>query len=157
MSGFVQKYTIDQHSTSILDVGSMNCHPNRGAGSTYKELFDSAEYTGLDLDAGPNVDIVASVPYVWPIADCSFDVVISGQCLEHVEAPWFWIKEVARVCQSPGLVIVIAPWRWAEHKRPVDCWRILPDGMKFLLEYAGLEVVEYGKSNKDCYGVAKKP
>lgn len=42
-------------------------------------------YTGLDIVPGVNVDIVTTDPYHWPIEDNAFDLVISGQCMEHVE------------------------------------------------------------------------
>ena len=156
MKKIVSQYNLDQKGKSVLDIGSMNCHPNRTVEATYRELFDNAEYIGLDLDSGPNVDVIATKAYKWPVADEAFDYIISGQCLEHVEAPWLWIEEVARICKKDGLAIIIAPWKWPEHKRPVDCWRILPDGMHFLLKYAGFDVLECGRSNRDCYGVGRK-
>ncbi|MCX6330984.1 MAG: hypothetical protein NTZ85_15895, partial [Bacteroidia bacterium] len=54
--------------------------------------------------------------------------------LEHVEAPWKWIKEVERVTKNGGIVCIITPFSVDEHRYPVDCWRILPDGYRFLLE-----------------------
>ncbi len=42
-------------------------------------------YTGLDMAAGNNVDIVLRTPYVWhEVASGSADVVISGQAFEHI-------------------------------------------------------------------------
>lgn len=85
------------------------------------------------MQAGPNVDIVISDPYNWGLPSSSYDVIISGQCLEHVEMPWLWIKEAERVCKPGGFMILIAPWSCGQHRYPVDCWRILPDGMNVLL------------------------
>lgn len=143
----------------ILDVGS-----RVGRGLSYRSLFKRKgwKYTGLDMSAGKNVNVVSSEPYKYPLESESFDVVISGQCMEHVPAPWLWIKELKRVCTCGGLLIIIAPWGWDEHAHPVDCWRILPDGMRFLLvEWAGLEVLSCGKERigkrqGDCWGVASK-
>ena len=141
-------------ATRILDVGSADVN------GTFRPLFDKPRwtYTGLDIVPGTNVDIVAEKPYCWPLEEDSFDVVISGSCLEHVQAPWLWAREVARVVRPGGLVMVIAPWRWPQHRHPVDCWRVLPDGMSFLLGgWAGLDVVECGIRECDTYCVARRP
>ena len=69
----------------------------------------------------------------------SFDIVFSGQVAEHVRQVWTWLWEVARV--SKRYVITICPVTWEFHAVPVDCWRIWPDGMCALHEYAGLKTV----------------
>lgn len=48
---------------------------------SYRHLFDEAKYCyfGLDMEEGPNVDIVLEYPYDWSsIESDSFDIVISG-------------------------------------------------------------------------------
>lgn len=151
MSDLLYKFVERTANLKVLDVGSFDVN------GTYRCLMSSTwEYTGLDIQEGLNVDLVEEGPYEWGLLDNSYDVVISGQCLEHVEAPWLWIKELSRVCVLGGTVIVIAPWQSPVHRYPVDCWRILPDGMKYLLTYAGLTTTIVGKELDDCYGVAEK-
>jgi ubiquinone/menaquinone biosynthesis C-methylase UbiE len=77
-----------------------------------------------------------------PAEDASFDVVLSGQVIEHVREPWRWISEVARVCRAGGVVITVNPVSWPYHEAPVDCWRIYPEGMRALCTSAGLVVEE---------------
>jgi SAM-dependent methyltransferase len=67
-----------------------------------------------------------------------FDVVLSGQVIEHVRKPWLWIKELARIAKPGGYVIIINPVSWPYHEAPVDCWRIYPEGMRSLFEEADL-------------------
>jgi SAM-dependent methyltransferase len=172
MQAMISMYLDDKKVTSILDVGSLDTRSNSGTyfvrtigngsmGGTYRGLFASPlwTYTGLDMQAGSNVDILAIEPYKWPIEDSSFDVVISGQCLEHVEEPWLWIKEVERVCRPGGLVILIVPWSCGEHRYPVDCWRILPDGMRVLLTKCAKMEILFCKIEgaTDTVAVARKP
>jgi SAM-dependent methyltransferase len=157
MKNLLSKYA--QSKGTLLDVGSMDLN------GSYKSLIPFYyTYTGLDLEAGKNVDIVIKDLYHWPIEDNSYDIVISGQCLEHVENTHAWIKEVYRVCRPNGLAIIIAPWSCGEHRHPVDCWRIFPDGMRFLFEkVAGFSVIEIGRNEKgifdlgDTWGVGIKP
>ena len=103
-----------------------------------------------------NVDIVIPDLYTWNIEN-AYDVVVSGQCLEHVKDTHKWILQVKKALRVGGLACIIAPWEWVEHKHPVDCWRILPDGMKFLLEeICGFKILEVFKKDKDCVGIARK-
>lgn len=129
MEYFVKNYLERDKKLEILDVGSYDVNGN------YKKLFQNTnwKYQGLDIIEGPNVDIVSKSPYDFGI-DKQFDVVVSGNCLEHVEAPWKWIKEVIKVTKKGGIVCIITPFSLGEHRYPVDCWRILPDGYRYLLE-----------------------
>jgi len=146
---------------TVLDVGSIDVC------GTYRALFPEPmyKYTGLDLEPGKNVDIVADHPYYWgvrgkmgDINTYQFDVIISGQCLEHVYDTHKWIREVYEHLKPGGICCIIAPWQWEEHKFPVDCWRILPDGMRFLLgEIGGLKIEKVWKQENDTIGVATKP
>lgn len=129
MKYFVESYLDKNKQLDILDVGSYDVN------GTYKSLFQNLNwnYCGLDMIEGPNVDIVSKSEYEFGI-EKQFDIVVSGNCLEHVEAPWSWIKEVEKVTKKGGYVCIITPLSMGEHKFPVDCWRILPDGYRFLLE-----------------------
>lgn len=154
---FIKEFLVDYKGKKlkILDVGSMSLN---GAGTYRRYIKDPLwEYTGIDIESGTNVDTVCK-PYSFPYPDNHFDVVCSGSTLEHVEDMYAWIKEIARV--SNNFVWINVPNTCKEHKHPLDCWRIFPDGMKFLLkEIAGLEIIRVERSNrdsKDTIGIAKK-
>jgi SAM-dependent methyltransferase len=83
---------------------------------------------------------VATDEYNFPIQADSYDLVLSGQVIEHVRKIWTWMREVARVCKPGGLVITLNPVNWPYHAHPHDCWRIFPEGMRALYEDAGLSV-----------------
>lgn len=122
----------------VLEIG-----PDK-APSTYQELIKSDGIKWETLDMKPfgefNLDYVAKEKYQFPIPDNTFDIVISGNVIEHVKKIWVWIKEVARICKPGGYVITIAPVSWFHHPFPVDCWRIYAEGMKTLYDEAGLEI-----------------
>jgi SAM-dependent methyltransferase len=145
------------------DVGSQNIN------GTYRELVEARGWTyrGIDICEGANVDVVVSENSSWtpvPIADTA-DLVISGQCLEHTKRPWEWIQNVASLMSAGGTLLLIAPSMWPQHRYPVDCWRILPDGMVALAESAGLvcvkaelsRPVQFTTHHEDCFAVMKKP
>ena len=142
---FVRLYgaemNVEGRKLSVLEVGSKSHHEQ----DTYRDLFPSEtyDYTGLDIEAGRNVDIVPANPFVWnEIDDCSFDLCVSGQTFEH--NPYFWITfaEIARVLRPGGLALVVAPGAGHVHRYPVDCWRFYPDSWPALAALTGLELVE---------------
>jgi ubiquinone/menaquinone biosynthesis C-methylase UbiE len=80
-------------------------------------------------------------PYKFPIDDNLYDIVLSGQVIEHVQKVWLWLKELKRVTKEGGLIIIINPVSWPYHEAPFDCWRIFPHGIQALAEECQLEVV----------------
>lgn len=102
------------------------------------------KYTGADIEAGRNVDVVLTDPYYWKeIPSNSIDVLLCSQVFEHIRYPWVTIYEVARVLKPKGIAILIAPAAGLEHRWPYDCWRIYPDGWQALADYTGaLDTVE---------------
>ena len=139
---------------TALDVGSLNVN------GTYRPLVESMglQYVGLDIEPGANVDIVTHDPYHFPFADNSFEVVLSGSTMEHVESIWRWVPELARVLKTGGLLAILTHWQFHEHRHPVDCWRIMPDGMRHLFNSTGV-LFDYDiriVSNTDIMGSAFK-
>ena len=69
---------------------------------------------------------------------------------------------MARILKPNGTIIIIAPSIWVQHRYPIDCWRFLPDGMRCLLEEAGLAFMDskvYKNKNPmevDCYATGRK-
>jgi SAM-dependent methyltransferase len=141
MKWFVGNYLTPrcrEKKLSVLDVGSMDVN------GSYRHLFpaESYQYTGLDMEAGPNVDRVLVNPYDWSSMPTeSFDVVISGQVFEHVEFFWITMAEMTRVLKKDGLICIIAPNGVREHRYPVDCYRFFTDGMVALARYVSLEIL----------------
>ena len=151
---FVRKYKFFQHE-KVADIGS------RDINGTLRPLFAglAKTYHGIDISAGPGVDIIVADPYDWrEIADDTYDIVVSTQCVEHVEWPWIWCGEVYRVCKPDGLVYICAPNTMPYHACPKDCWRIWPDGMRSLLSITGFHVLAcYKNEHGDTTGIARKP
>jgi len=142
MNQFHEIFFRDQKFESelrCLDVGSAQYDLST---PTYKKIFclPQFEYVGLDIQRSPNVDIVPKNSYSWDeLSNNSFDLVISGQTLEHV--PYFWktAQEMYRVLKPFGLMVLCVPSCGPEHKSAStstrDCWRFLEDGLLSLAEY----------------------
>lgn len=139
----------------VHDIGSFDVNGSHKSDVLSRRL----KYVGVDVLSGPNVDVVVD-PRTWaPLPDNSCDYIISGSCLEHVETPWLWAKAMERCLKPGGICIVIMPFSFGEHKYPVDCYRILPDGLRFLFtKWAGLCCLEcaFTPGNTDTYFVGRK-
>ncbi len=149
----------------VLDVGSMDVNKV----GCHRDLFtDADDYTGVDLEPGKNVDIVLEAPYTYPFPDDTFDAVLCSNVMEHCKNPFNLVEECARVLKPGGVFLVCVPSVFPIHRYPVDCWRILPDGMEALFEHAGLRTIKTYEtraqkrkrpgmdSKKFCWGVAIK-
>lgn len=138
MKWFIDHY-VKKEGAKVLDVGSYDVN------GSYKQLFDglNIRYVGLDIESGPNVDVVMESPYSWDnLEDDEFDYIISGQAFEHIEYPWLTIKEIYKKLKIGGVVCIIAPNSAPEHKYPFDCYRYYADGFRALANWAGLTVLD---------------
>ena len=154
--------------TKVLEIGSKSYLEQ----DTLRPMFPAGTYgyVGLDIEAGPNVDLVPADPYIWhEIADEAFDVCVSSQTFEH--NPYFWVTfcEMARVLRQGGYLFISAPGAGKVHRFPYDCWRFYPDAWAALCHMAGIELVEThfekdhtaaivpGGSWRDSTVIARKP
>jgi len=170
MQWFCDHYLPQNQNLKVLDVGSYEVN------GSYKQFFQSSnfEYIGLDMAPGPNVDFIPQKTYDWSELDSdSFDVVVSGQAFEHIEFFWLTMSEMVRVLKKDGLICIIAPNGFVEHRYPVDCWRFFTDGLVALARYTNLKILHahtnctpainpintvwLSQNNADSILIAKKP
>jgi SAM-dependent methyltransferase len=136
----------------VLDVGSAVV---AGGHASNREAFANPHwrYVGLDIEAGPNVDLVVAEPYDWrEVADASFDIVACSQVFEHTEFFWITILEIGRVLKPGGLAFIVAPGSGPLHRYPVDCWRFYDDGLPALAKWADLDVLDAQVQWRPVYG-----
>lgn len=110
--------------------------------STYRGLVSAPDivWHTLDVYDSPELTYPKAGLYSFPIPDGTYDIVLSGQVIEHVAKVWRWMPELARVTRPGGRVITIAPTSWPYHEAPIDCWRLYPEALKALSEESGLGV-----------------
>lgn len=140
MKYFRDKYLSDIKGSSILDVGSLNVN------GSYCKLFRDYNYTGMDIVKGPNVDVVG-----YENIKTKFDIVVSGQVMEHVKQPWEWLKNLAKFHKK--YICIIAPNKEKYHPYPIDTYRYFPDGMRDLFDYANIKEIEIFINKYDTIGI----
>jgi SAM-dependent methyltransferase len=123
---------------TILDVGGRGLEGDRSYRSVFKNniLF----YHIADILEGENVSHVMTSEYSIPANDNFYDIIVSGQTLEHVKNPFRLVLEMKRVLKPNGYIIIIAPSEGPRHDL-VDCWRFMDDSFKAIAEEVDLIVV----------------
>ena len=130
----------------VLDVGSLDIT------GCVRDLFD--DYTGLDMKAGKNVDVIADA-HDLPFGDESFDVVCCLEMLEHASDFFMTLAEIDRVLRPGGYLLLTARANGYElHDFPHDYWRFNEDGFRLLLSRFTRAFV--GENLLGIYGWAQK-
>jgi SAM-dependent methyltransferase len=136
----IRRYMEKGRQYRVLDFGSGT---SPGQTRTHRSLLDEydCDYTGVDVRAGNNIDVVMTKPYRIPLPSKRFDVVLSGQVFEHV--PFFWasLLEIARVMKPRAYFFLTVPSRGHEHST-YDCWRFYPDGLRAMAAWSRLTLRE---------------
>jgi SAM-dependent methyltransferase len=96
----------------------------------------ATEYVGLDLEPGPQVDVVSQAERL-PFEDARFDAVLSTQTLEHVADPPRVVQEIDRVLKPGGVLILTTHGTAVYHPCPTDLWRWTQEGLTKLLRDNG--------------------
>ena len=149
MERFHDKYCAE-NGLRVLDVGGADIN------GTNRPIFKHCIFESLDYD---NADIIVK-GYDWPIADETYDVVISSQTMEHDKFFWLTLTNIARVCKKGGLMCIISPSAGSVHRFPVDCYRFYPDAPAAFAEWMGVELVESYQCEinmfRDMVGIFRK-
>ncbi len=120
---------------NLLDLGCGN--------SPYRPLLTNiSHYVPYDLTTTFSNPNVVGLAQHLPFHTGSFDSVLCTQVLEHVSEPWSVLKEICRVMRPGGQLLLSAPQAWRLHEEPLDFYRYTKYGLYYLLEEAGLQVVE---------------
>lgn len=115
----------------ILEIGS-RAAVNQVELSNLRPLLPRTEYIGVDMQAGPGVDVVADATRL-PFDNSYFDLVICLETLEHAQRPWEIASEIARVVKKQGGIILSSQQNFPLHMHPSDYFRYTPYGLSSLL------------------------
>lgn len=122
-------------SRYLIQLGPGDLHVAEISGANHADI-PWLTHTNLNF---PEFDICAEVA-----SDMRFDVVICEQVLEHVVDPLAAAHNLRKLCVEGGHVVVSTPFLIRVHELPdygmKDYWRFTPNGLKLLLEQAGLAV-----------------
>lgn len=98
-SSIREHYPAHFKGARVLEVGSLDIN------GSVRDLFTDCDYTGVDLQLGPGVDL-ACPGHLLELPSGSFDTVISAECFEHNP---FWretFSNMLRMTRPGGLVLL---------------------------------------------------
>ena len=97
----------------------------------YRSLFPrTIEFVGADLPGNPHASVALNPDGSLPVADASFDAILSTQVLEHVEDPVLYLAECSRVLRPGGRMLLSTHGIFVYHPDPVDLWRWTCEGLR---------------------------
>jgi SAM-dependent methyltransferase len=123
----------------LIDVGGGR-KPWQPVFAPYVTEHVCVDYVDKDDPRGRVVDVVATA-YDIPLADASAQTVLMTEVLEHLERPGDGLSECLRLLEPGGHLILTTPLFWPIHDAR-DFYRYTPQGLRYLAEAAGFEVVE---------------
>ena len=127
----------------VLDIGSLDYNGNP------KHLFSYSRYTGIDIKAGPNVDVVLDVSKISTYFQRNyFDAVLCLCFLEHVKNIFDVLDQVKHALKPSGHFYVSIPGLgYPKHDYPNDYWRVTEPALRdvIMMDYTVLSL-EHTKS-----------
>ncbi|ACA18586.1 Methyltransferase type 11 [Methylobacterium sp. 4-46] len=123
----------------FLEIGS-----RARSGTVYRDAFpQDIAYVGLDITAGPNVDVVGDAHHLSRCVEGPFDFVFSIAVFEHILMPWKVALEMNKVMRPGGLALIISHGAWPLHEEPWDFWRYSKEAWRGVFNrHTGFEMLE---------------
>lgn len=128
---------LDSENTLFLDIA-----PNEHGGA--KKYVELGKVLTADINPANSPDFVLDIcdNNSDKINDCSFDVVICTEVLEHTTRPWDAASEIHRILRPGGIALVTTPFNfrihgplpagWKEGDPVSDYWRFTEHGLRLL-------------------------
>jgi len=120
----------------VLDVGGKKSN-RRGEFQPPIDMVGSWRYANLDLESEP--DIFCNAENI-PVKSGSFDMVVLGEIIEHLENPQRVLRECRRVLKKNGEIVATIPFLYPIHPDPYDYQRWTPSRINKEFSIAGFEV-----------------
>ena len=111
---------------------------------SYKGLWQdyTKEYCIGDIVDAPSVTHLMKQPYRIPEENDRFDIVVSGQTLEHIANPFKIFDELLRVLKTSGIIVIIVPSAGPRHDKK-DYFRFMDDAFEGIVEHSKYDCLLY--------------
>lgn len=121
-------------------------------GRYYRDYFTAAEsYTTADLSTARGAQLQVDIRHMPEIVDGSYDAVLCGSVLEHVDDYRSALAEITRILKPGGILLLGLPFRQALHLEPHDYWRFTEHGIRYLLrdhyDILSLDAIDHSVPN----------
>lgn len=137
-----------QDSPRVLEVGTRGWGgaPPKHHRAAVQDASPGAEWIGLDLEPGEDVDVVADVHEIsrhFPIGH--FSGVVCCAVLEHLRRPWLAAAQLAQVTRPGGRLFCQTHQSFPYHAYPADYFRFSVEALgEIFAPDAGWRVLKSG-------------
>lgn len=140
----------------VCEVGSYDVN---GSLRHIVQLLEPAEYVGVDIVAGPGVDVICPAQeLVARLGEARFDIVLSTCMLEHVRDWKSAVSNIKRICKPNGLILIIVPYKWFYHEYPGDFWRYSPEDLRHIYSDCSILALDHDTTAlANVYAKVRKP
>lgn len=146
----------DVRGRSVLEVGALDVN---GTVRPIVEAFAPAQYTGVDMAAGPGVDEICDATQLAErFGRDEFDLLLSTELLEHVRDWRRVISEFKQVLKPGGTALLTtrSPG-FPYHAFPFDFWRYEPADLRAIFSDFAIDVIEADPGSPGVFLKARKP
>ncbi len=137
---FVESLRQSTESIRILELGS-----RARSGVVRRQMFGERNtYTGADILAGENVDVVCDAHQLSQHFEANtFDSVVGFSVFEHFAMPWKVVLEINRVLKTGGRCMFFTHQTWPLHETPFDFWRFSQETWKTIFNPStGFQIID---------------
>jgi SAM-dependent methyltransferase len=123
----------------ILEIG-----PSDDINKTFKSirnLNDTYIYHTLDIIDKPNITYTADLTKELNIFE-KYDLILLCEVLEHTTNPFNVIKNLEKLLNPNGIILITFPFNFRLHGPLPDCWRISEYGFKSIISETLLKIIK---------------
>ena len=146
----------DVRGRAVLEVGALDVN---GTVRPVVQALHPASYIGVDLQAGPGVDVVCDATGVLTrFGEQSFDIVISTEVLEHVR-DWRTVVRNLKLALKPGGLLLLTTRSPGVdfHRHPFDFWRYDKSDFEFIFSDLIIEELQLDPDDPGLFLKARRP
>ncbi len=131
-------------SGRVLDIG-------HSVGTLHERVSEKRRVTGMDIVIKrPEKRVIKGDAQRMPVKGKSFDTILAGELIEHLEAPPAFLEECGRVLKKSGTLIITTPNRdsllnrlFKSYYAPAHLSLFNEKELRTLLENKGFRIIKY--------------
>ena len=137
---FCKEFAKLEPTSLVIDMGGKK-EKKRGV-FNIDNYISRVEYANISKESAP--DYLCNIESI-PVNDCTYDIAVLSEVVEHLEDPNLVLKEAYRILKEKGLLYICTPFIYHIHGDPQDFARYTDCWYRNNLERLGFKVLKIEK------------